>query len=93
MCSRICVKNLPPRLYDENKIKRIFNEFGEITDIVLPGKEKGKTGLAFVGFADKESGVNAIKKKNGTFEGTIKLIVSFNIMLLIFKYNFVGIFR
>ena len=78
MASRICVGNLPPRLYDENAIRKLFKEFGEITDVSLPGKNLGKkTGLAFVGFAAKNSASSAIAKRNGTFAGTVKISVSF----------------
>ncbi|KAE9550904.1 hypothetical protein FO519_005888 [Halicephalobus sp. NKZ332] len=77
MASRICVGNLPPRLYDENAIRKMFKEFGEITDISLPGKNSGKkTGLAFVGFPDKSAAASAISKKNGTFAGTVKISVT-----------------
>lgn len=77
MGTRIFIKNLPARLYDEDKIKNIFKEFGQITDVVLPGKDIGKkAGPAFVGFATSEAATNAIRKRNNTFVGTFKLSVS-----------------
>uniref|UniRef100_A0AC34QJJ9 RRM domain-containing protein n=1 Tax=Panagrolaimus sp. JU765 TaxID=591449 RepID=A0AC34QJJ9_9BILA len=78
MGSRIYIKNLPQRLYDEQKIKNIFKEYGQITDVVLLGKNTGKSaGSAFVGFATPEAASNAIKKRNNTYVGTVKLNIEY----------------
>ena len=88
MGTRICIKNLPKRLYNEFHIKKHFSECGTITCVDLPALGKGKaTGIAFVGFKDKESAPKAVKHFDNTFMGTTRIRVSPYLKLLYLWFN------
>uniref|UniRef100_A0A914YLD2 RRM domain-containing protein n=1 Tax=Panagrolaimus superbus TaxID=310955 RepID=A0A914YLD2_9BILA len=78
MSTRICVKGLPPRLYNENQLEKKFSGCGVITSIDLPALAKGKSnGIAFVGFKDKDAAEKAVKLFDKTFMGTTKIQVEY----------------
>jgi RNA recognition motif-containing protein len=64
---KLFVGNLPFSITKE-KLKEIFEQFGEITSLnLITDRDTGKSrGFAFVEFADKDSGNKAIKEYNGT---------------------------
>ena len=62
---KIYVGNLPWSV-DDNKLKEMFSEFGEITEaVVIKDKYSGRSkGFGFVTFADDESAKNAVSEMN-----------------------------
>ncbi len=64
---KLFVGNLPFSITEE-KLKEIFEQYGEIKSLkLITDRETGKSrGFAFVEFTDKESGNKAIKEYNGT---------------------------
>jgi cold-inducible RNA-binding protein len=52
---------------DDNKLKEIFSEFGEVTEavVIVDKFSKRSKGFGFVTFADGESGKKAIEAMNG----------------------------
>lgn len=68
---KLFVGNLPFSI-TEDKLKEIFEQYGEITSLkLITDRETGKSrGFAFVEFADKDSANKAIKEYNGqTLDG------------------------
>lgn len=63
---KLFVGNLPFSITEE-KIKEIFEQYGEITSLkLITDRETGRSrGFAFVEFADKDSAEKAIKEYNG----------------------------
>jgi len=64
---KLFVGNLPFSI-TEQKLKDLFEKFGEIRSLkLITDRETGKSrGFAFVEFSDKEAGNKAIKEFNGS---------------------------
>ena len=63
---KLYVGNLPWSV-DNNKLKELFSEFGEVTEsVVITDKfSKRSKGFGFVTFSDEASGKKAIESMNG----------------------------
>ncbi|MDO8513011.1 MAG: RNA-binding protein [bacterium] len=63
---RIYVGNIPYD-YDDNKLKDLFAEYGEVTEVrVIIDKASGRSkGFGFVAMQDKEMADKAVKELNG----------------------------
>lgn len=74
--SRLIVKNLPCKI-SENRLRALFSEFGELTDVQLKfTKDKKFRRFAFIGFRYKEDASAARKFYNNSFIDTSKIEVS-----------------
>lgn len=64
---RLIVKNLPLKTTEED-IRMIFGEYGTITDVFLPKKNKvvGK-GVCFVGYAEECHALEAIRQRHKSY--------------------------
>lgn len=72
---RIILKNLPKKI-SKKQILEIFNGYGQITDIHLCTKQNNiSKGVCFIGFADEESGLKAIKFRHKSFLNNKKITV------------------
>ena len=73
--SRLIVKNLPKNITEE-RVKTIFAEMGQITDLKLKYTKNGVfRRFAFVGFKTHTEGERALKHFNNTFIDTSKIQV------------------
>ena len=73
--SRLIVKNLPKNITEE-RVKTIFAEMGQITDLKLKYTKSGVfRRFAFVGFKTHTEGERALKHFNNTFIDTSKIQV------------------
>ena len=73
--SRLIVKNLPKNITEE-RVKTIFAEMGQITDLKLKYTKNGVfRRFAFVGFKTQTEGERALKHFNNTFIDTSKIQV------------------
>ena len=73
--SRLIVKNLPKNITEE-RVKTIFAEMGQITDLKLKFTKNGVfRRFAFVGFKTHTEGERALKHFNNTFIDTSKIQV------------------
>tara|TARA_Y100000310_G_C20587774_1_gene766356 strand:- start:921 stop:1175 length:255 start_codon:yes stop_codon:yes gene_type:complete len=63
---KVYVGNLPFGL-DDNGLKDLFSEFGEVTEaVVIKDKYSGRSkGFGFVTFADDAAGQKAVSELNG----------------------------
>jgi len=62
----IFVGSLPYKV-EENELKEVFEEFGEVTSVkIIMDRETGRSkGFGFVEMADDEAGLKAIAEANG----------------------------
>ncbi|WCJ41769.1 Multiple RNA-binding domain-containing protein 1 [Euphorbia peplus] len=75
MCfrSRICVKNLP-KYAAEDRLRDVFSQKGEITDVKLMRTKEGKSRqFAFIGFRTEHEAEEAIKYFNKSYLDTCRL--------------------
>ncbi|CEF61284.1 RNA recognition motif domain and RNA recognition motif domain, eukaryote and Nucleotide-binding, alpha-beta plait domain-containing protein [Strongyloides ratti] len=73
--SRVIVKGLPKNCTEE-QLKKFFKDYGTLTDCKLKYSSDGIfRQFGFVGFESEDLGKKAIKKLNGTFMGTSKVVV------------------
>lgn len=72
--SRLIVKNLPTTISDQ-KIRDLFGEIGEITDVQLKYKDGKFRKFGFVGYSREESAAEAVQHFDNTFIGTSKIKV------------------
>ncbi|KAG7015160.1 MRD1, partial [Cucurbita argyrosperma subsp. argyrosperma] len=71
--SRICVKNLP-KFIDDNRLRTLFSEKGEITDVKLMRTKDGKSRqFAFIGFRTEHEAQAAIHYFNKSFLSTHRI--------------------
>lgn len=71
--SRICVKNLP-KYIDDNRLRSLFSEKGEITDVKLMRTKDGKSRqFAFIGFRTEHEAQEAIRYFNKSFINTHRI--------------------
>lgn len=75
--SRLIIKNLPPSM-DEQSLKRIFEEHGEVTDCKIMFKNERNRRFAFIGFRNKDEAVKAQNKLDKTFLSGFKVLVEFS---------------
>ena len=68
---RVFIRNLPFKSLSEDKLRQIFDKYGEIKEINLPKKENGEfKGFGFVQFSKKREALKAINEmNNNNFEG------------------------
>ncbi len=69
--TNVYVKNLDEQYCDEEKLRDIFSEYGDITSIYVPVGEDGKgKGFAFVNFSNPEMAARAVEEMDGKdYEG------------------------
>lgn len=74
----LIVNYLPPE-FDDNNLKNLFSEHGEMTvaKVIKDKISKKSLGYGFVKFARSENAMDAIERKNGMIVGEKKLKVSF----------------
>lgn len=72
--SRLIVKNLPKNI-SEDRIRKVFGERGDITDVQLKYKDGKFRQFGFVGFQDEKSAKVAVDLLDGTYIGTTKIKV------------------
>lgn len=72
--SRLIVKGLP-KVVNEQKLRKIFEQKGTITDIQLKYKDGKFRQFCFIGYSTEEAGKNAVNFFNDTFVGTSKIKV------------------
>lgn len=72
--SRLIVKNLPTTI-SEQKIRDLFGQKGEITDVQLKHKDGKFRKFGFVGYKEEASAAAAAKFYDSTFIGTSKIKV------------------
>jgi multiple RNA-binding domain-containing protein 1 len=72
--SRLIVKNLPSSI-TEQKIRDLFGQKGEITDVQLKHKDGKFRKFGFIGYQNSENGSEAVKFFNNTFIGASKISV------------------
>ncbi|KAG6577163.1 hypothetical protein SDJN03_24737, partial [Cucurbita argyrosperma subsp. sororia] len=71
--SRICVKNWP-KFIDDNRLRTLFSEKGEITDVKLMRTKDGKSRqFAFIGFRTEHEAQAAIHYFNKSFLSTHRI--------------------
>ncbi|KAG7031177.1 MRD1, partial [Cucurbita argyrosperma subsp. argyrosperma] len=71
--SRICVKNLPKHI-DDHRLRTLFSEKGEITDVKLMRTKDGKSRqFAFIGFRTEHEAQEAIRYFNKSFLNTHRI--------------------
>jgi polyadenylate-binding protein len=64
--TNVYIKNLPPSIEDDAALRRLFEEFGEVTSPHLEVDENGASrGFAHCNMADHESAVRAVEGLNG----------------------------
>ena len=75
MSTRIIVKNLPKNATEED-LRKHFSQKGDVTDVKIMRKENGQSrNFCFIGYRTEKSAKEAVKYFNGTFVGTVKVIV------------------
>jgi multiple RNA-binding domain-containing protein 1 len=75
--TRLIIKGLPPHV-DNNRLRKIFEPFGEMTDCkVMYTKEKKSRCFGFVGYKTHKEAQKALKSLNETFVDMSKIQVSF----------------
>ncbi len=71
--SRVCVKGLPKHL-TEQRMRSLFEEAGQITDVKIVRTAEGKSRLfGFVGFATAEEAAKAVARMDKTFIDTSRI--------------------
>jgi heterogeneous nuclear ribonucleoprotein R len=80
----IYVKNLPENVSKE-KVKDLFEEFGEVTKVVLPPAKAGhKRDFGFVHFAERSSALKAAKGSDKfEIDGNLFSIITIKSSLLL----------
>ncbi|KAH3677031.1 hypothetical protein WICMUC_001937 [Wickerhamomyces mucosus] len=64
--ARLIIRNLPWSVRSPDELKKIFQKYGAVTDVIIPRKEGGKmSGFAFVTMKKNSSAEQAIKQSVG----------------------------
>lgn len=75
--SRLIIKNIGKNI-TEDELKKIFNRYGEITDIKIKKTKNGKTReFAFIGYKNSKQASETLKYFNQTFIKTSKISIEF----------------
>lgn len=72
--SRLIVKNLPKSV-NEQKLRKLFEQKGTVTDVQLKYKDGKFRQFCFIGYEQENSAQEAVKYFNDTFFGTSKIKV------------------
>lgn len=75
--SRICIRNLPLNLTDE-QLRDLAKKFGQATDCRILRKNNQSRGFGYIGFGREESAERMIKEMNGRFFQGRKLELVFS---------------
>ena len=73
--SRLIVKNLPKHI-TEKRLREVFSQFGELSDVNLRKKKKKSRKFCFIGFLETASAQKALKELNNTFLDTSRIEVT-----------------
>jgi polyadenylate-binding protein len=74
--TNVYVKNLPENITDDEKLKEMFETYGEITSAVVAKNEEGKSkGHGFINFKEPTAAEQACKEMNDTEHNGKKLFV------------------
>ncbi|KRH93040.1 RNA-binding protein (RRM superfamily) [Pseudoloma neurophilia] len=72
---RLVIKNLPLK-HTEEDVKKVFEEYGKITDLYLCKNIKNRSkGVCFLGFSDEESAMKAVKYRHRSYLNNKKITV------------------
>ena len=74
MMSRLIVKNLP-KVVNEQKLRKLFEQKGTVTDVQLKYKDGKFRQFCFIGYENEGSAQEAVDYFNDTFFGTSKIKV------------------
>ncbi|CAG9806152.1 unnamed protein product [Chironomus riparius] len=72
--SRLIVKNLP-KVVNEQKLRKLFEQKGTVTDVQLKYKDGKFRQFGFIGYENEGSALEAVNYFNDTFFGTSKIKV------------------